>query len=48
MTNKTEPLYLQTHRTGELAEKIERAYAMLSDCTLCPRQCRVEDRKSVV
>lgn len=42
MTDKTEPLYLQTHRTGELAEKIERANAMLSDCTLCPRQCRVD------
>ncbi|MGM0453236.1 MAG: radical SAM protein [Thermodesulfobacteriota bacterium] len=42
MAKHTEPVYLQTHRNGELAEKIDRAGAILSDCTLCPRQCRVD------
>jgi putative pyruvate formate lyase activating enzyme len=37
-----EPLYLQTHRRGLLQEKIAAAYDILSQCTLCPRNCLVD------
>jgi putative pyruvate formate lyase activating enzyme len=37
-----EPSYLSLHRRGELAGRIERARAMLEDCTVCPRQCHVD------
>ncbi len=36
------PLYVQTHRRGELRERIERARAMLRCCRLCPRACEVD------
>jgi putative pyruvate formate lyase activating enzyme len=35
------PLYLQTIRAGRMDEKIRRAMAMLRECNICPRQCRV-------
>jgi putative pyruvate formate lyase activating enzyme len=41
------PAYLKLHQTGELKRRAERATAMLSDCTLCPRAChanRAEER----
>ena len=41
MKNLQAPAYLETHRTGRLAQKIRQAYKRLEDCTLCPRQCRV-------
>lgn len=43
MPNMTpfEPAYIQTFRTGKLAEKIAASKNILTDCTLCPRQCRV-------
>ena len=37
-----EPLYLETHRRGELQAKINAAYEILSRCTLCPRTCLVD------
>jgi putative pyruvate formate lyase activating enzyme len=37
-----EPIYLETHRRGLLQAKIDAAYAILSRCTLCPRNCRVD------
>ena len=36
------PTYLELHRSGELRRRIERAYAMLSQCRLCPRECGVD------
>jgi len=34
-----EPGYLTLNRSGELARRIEAAYALLSPCRLCPRKC---------
>jgi len=36
------PSYLQLHATGELAQRIERAYEILGHCSLCPRECSVD------
>jgi len=36
------PTYLELHRSGELKRRIERAYAMLAECRLCPRECGVD------
>ncbi len=36
-----EPRFLKTKKTGLLANKIELAYKILEQCTLCPRNCRV-------
>jgi len=43
----TEPAYLATWRSGELARRAERAVASLATCTVCPRDCEV-DRNSEV
>ena len=37
-----QPAYLELHHTGELKRRAERALSMLSECTLCPRGCRVD------
>jgi putative pyruvate formate lyase activating enzyme len=39
---KWEPLYLETYRRGLLKEKIAAASDILNQCTLCPRNCRVD------
>jgi len=36
------PSYLHLHETGLLQERIETAMSILSCCTLCPRQCRID------
>lgn len=36
-----EPLYVKTYKSGLLEEKIEKAYKILKNCTLCPRECKV-------
>lgn len=36
------PSYLSLHRLGELARRIEVAWAGLADCRLCPRACGVD------
>lgn len=41
MTSFT-PRYRKTHQLGDLRHKVEQARARLLDCTLCPRQCRVD------
>jgi putative pyruvate formate lyase activating enzyme len=38
---KWEPLYLETQRRGLLQEKIDAAYDILTQCTLCPHHCLV-------
>ena len=35
------PSYLEAHRTGKLAERIKKAYKILENCRLCPRECKV-------
>jgi putative pyruvate formate lyase activating enzyme len=35
------PAYLELYHRGELARHIERTYALLESCTLCPRECGV-------
>ncbi len=34
-----EPGYVRLLETGELAERVERLYALLAACTVCPRDC---------
>src|SRR5215470_5340173 len=34
-----EPSYRELLRTGEFAERVERLYALLTSCTVCPRDC---------
>ncbi len=36
-----EPAYIKTYRKGKLKQKIKTAYAILSECRLCPRRCGV-------
>ncbi len=36
-----EPVYLQTHRSGLLAEKVDQAHRELEACNACPRLCGV-------
>ncbi len=37
-----EPSYLRLHRSGELAERAQRAVEGLASCRACPRQCQVD------
>ena len=37
-----EPVYIVTYNKGLFADKIKRAYDMLSSCELCPRKCNVD------
>lgn len=43
--NAFQPAYLETFRSGHLEEIIQQAVAMLSDCQLCPRRCKVNRRE---
>ena len=40
-----EAAYLRAHRSGLLPKRIEKAFALLESCTLCPRACRVNRLK---
>jgi len=37
----TEPAYLTLLHRGELTHRVERAYAQLSDCSVCARKCHI-------
>ncbi len=39
-----EPAYVRLYESGELAERVERALALLADCCFCPRNCHVDRR----
>ncbi len=41
-TREFVPAYLRLYESGELARRVERALALLSDCTVCPRDCHVD------
>jgi len=36
-----QPAYLRLYESGELGRRVERALGLLEDCTVCPRDCRV-------
>ncbi len=38
---KFEPAYLRLYESGELERRVERGLRLLEDCTVCPRDCRV-------
>lgn len=38
---KIEPCYLETYHKGLIEEKIEKAFQLLEECTLCPRNCKI-------
>ena len=40
-----EPCYVETHRNGELREKVDALYNILESCELCPRKCGVNRLK---
>jgi putative pyruvate formate lyase activating enzyme len=40
-----EPVYQRLWRSGELKEKTQTAWDLLSSCTLCPKKCRVNRLK---
>lgn len=39
--NSFSPVYLETHREGQLADKISKALKLLESCSVCPRGCNV-------
>jgi len=39
------PTYIKLHRSGELKNRIKRAYELLKKCTICPRRCGVNRLK---
>ncbi|MFP3982909.1 MAG: radical SAM protein [Desulfurivibrionaceae bacterium] len=44
MTEST-PAYIPTYESGNLGQKIDQGRQILSSCTLCPRNCRVDRLK---
>ena len=42
---KESPIYRQLYESGELQSRIERAYEILRECRLCPRECGVNRGK---
>lgn len=46
--DKRQPAYRSLFESGELSERADRAYSLLSSCTVCPRKCgvnRLDDEK---
>jgi putative pyruvate formate lyase activating enzyme len=43
-----EPGYLALLRSGELEERVEKLYALLTSCTVCPRDCGNDRTKNVL
>jgi putative pyruvate formate lyase activating enzyme len=37
-----QPAYLRLYQTGELFERVDQARALLAECRVCPRECRVD------
>ncbi|MBF0494967.1 MAG: radical SAM protein [Deltaproteobacteria bacterium] len=38
---RDQPAYMNTFKTGALSRAAEKAQAMMAECVLCPRECRV-------
>jgi len=43
---KREPSYCKLYETGELKERVEKAYTKLENCDICPHTCRVNRLKN--
>lgn len=43
--NHWQPGYLKLEAEGKLAQRVQKAFAILEDCQLCPRQCGVNRLK---
>jgi putative pyruvate formate lyase activating enzyme len=43
-----EPGYVQLLRSGELEERVEKLYALLRSCTVCPRDCGNDRTRNVL
>jgi putative pyruvate formate lyase activating enzyme len=44
------PSYIKAHRSGKLADSVDKASSILENCRLCPRECevnRMEDKKGI-
>lgn len=44
------PSYIEAYRSGKLTESINKAFKIIENCTLCPRECRVnrlEDERGI-
>jgi len=46
MQEKNRAAYIALSESGELAERIERAFDLLRSCTVCPRRCQVDRTKN--
>lgn len=44
-SDKWRPAYVDLEESGRFAERIEQAYALFENCTLCPRRCGVNRSK---
>lgn len=40
-----EPSYIQSYKKGNLLDTVEKTWKILEECTLCPRECRVNRLK---
>ncbi|MFB0564728.1 MAG: radical SAM protein [Candidatus Aminicenantaceae bacterium] len=48
--NKPEPAYIKTYHHGGFPEKVEKAFRILENCSLCPRNCganRLEGERGI-
>ena len=43
-----EPGYVALLQSGELDERVEKLYALLASCTVCPRSCGNDRLKDVL
>lgn len=42
------PAYLESHAKGILESRVQSALSLLNNCTLCPRQCRIDRRRGAL
>lgn len=42
MSKMEKPGYLALYESGEFVEQADRAFALLTSCTVCPHECRVD------
>lgn len=45
MPSNYTPKYIQAYESGKLEDNFQKAYAILENCTLCPRECKVNRLK---
>jgi len=41
MRSSSYPAYIELYRSGELKNRVKKAYELLEKCTVCPRRCNV-------